>query len=115
MQMILERRMNLFLKRLSAMQGMVSNPAMRAARDGWFRQNRFGFVEFAGDQGAHQQAGFARRPAHPSVMAHAHEALRQHMGEPALEKVIHAQGDDMRAVGAALVAKQADVAGLVIT
>ena len=80
-------------------------PAMRAARDGWFRQRRFGLVEFAGDQGAHQQAGFARRPTHPSVMTHAHKPLWQHMGEPAPEEIIDAQSDCVRTVGAALMAE----------
>ena len=61
---------------------------MRAARDGWLGENGLGFIELAADQGAHQQAGFARGPAHPAVMAHAHEAFGQDMGEPAFEEII---------------------------
>ena len=87
---------------------------MRAARHGRLGENGLGFVELAADQRAHQQAGLARGPAHPAVMAHAHEARGQDVGEPAFEEIIDAQGDDVRAVAAALVAEQPDVAGLVI-
>ena len=80
-------------------------PAMRAARSRWFRQHGLGLVEFPADEGADQQAGIACGPAHPAVVSHAHESLRKHMGEPAPEEFIDAQSDDVRTVGAALMAE----------
>ena len=60
--------------------------AVRTARDGWLGENGFGFVEFSTHQRTDQQARPARGPAHPAVVAHAHETGGQHMGEPALEE-----------------------------
>ena len=88
--------------------------AMRAARDGRIGNDRFRLVEFAAHQRADQQALSARRGAGPPMVTHAHEALGQDMGEPTLEKSLHRQGDDVRAVRAAFVAEQADAPALVV-
>lgn len=48
---------------------------MRTTRDGLLGENGLGFVELAAHQRADQQAGFARGPAHPAVVAHPHEAF----------------------------------------
>ena len=89
----------------------ASSPRRNADSAGRVARGERAWVHRAGRGPVRGPAGgFSRGPAHPAVVAHPHEALGQHMGEPTFEEAIHRQGDDVRAVGAALVAEQADVA-----
>lgn len=83
-------------------------PAAFAAGDGRKDRGGRGLVEFAANQGAHEQADFAGRAAHPAMVAHPDKALGQDVQAPASQKLLGSEADDERPVGAALVALEAD-------